>query len=443
MEMNRWKSIFDADTFVQTMAYAMPDDGTCPGDGFMTGYGSVSGRLVFAGVQDVSYLDGAFGCVSTAKISQTIKMAHKHGAPFILFMNASGARLSEGLNVLSGYGDMLRALNDASGEIPTICVIEGNCFGICATIAGLFDFVIMAEDSSFASVLSKEGPVSANGASKCGEEGFATFVCKQEEIADTILHFIDFLPDSAVSGTENYDGSQDDFNRPSIVCDQLKGNTDYDVRNMILEVADCNDWIELWANYAPELVVGFARFGGTVVGILANQTSVQNGALTIKACKKATSLIDFCDRFAIPLLTLTDCPGFSDEDKDTQGDLIQASSMLAQAFSSAKVPKLNIIVGRAYGSTLLLMNSKQLGADYVYAWDSAEISMITPAIGALMTYRKDIQTAASPVSKRLDAIDAYSKDQCNPVLAARQGFVDDIIPAVQTRARIISFYQMI
>ncbi len=443
MEMNRWKSIFDGDTFVQTLAYAMPEDGTCPGDGFMTGYGSVSGRLVFAGVQDVSYLGGALGSISTSKIARTIEMAHKHGAPFILFMKASGTRLSEGLTALSGYGEMLRALNDANGDIPTICVIEGNCFGLCATIAGLFDFVIMTEGDSFASVLTKEGPVSANAALRCGEEGFATFLCKQDEIADTILHFLDFLPDSVQSGTENYDGSQDEFNRPSSICDQLQGETLYDVRTILTELADGRDWIELWAHYAPELVTGFSRFGGRVVGIIANQRASGDGMLTIKACKKATAMIDFCDAFSIPLLTLTDCPGFSDEDSNTQGDLIQASSMLAQAFASSNVPKLNVIIGRAYATALMLMNSKQIGADYVYAWDTAGISMTTPEISALLTEHEIIQTADSPASKRAEVIETYRKNACSPVLAAQYGFVDDIIPAAQTRARIISFYQMI
>lgn len=443
MEMNRWKSIFDTDTFVQTLAYAMPEDSACPGDGYTTGYGAVSGRLVFAGVQDISYLGGALGHISTSKIARTIEMARKHGAPFILFAEASGTRLSEGLTALSGYGEVLQALTRATGEIPTICVIDGNCFGLCATIAGLFDFVIMTEECGYASVLSKEGPNASNAAIQCGKDGFATFVCKQDEVAGTILHFLDFLPDSAQSGTDNYDGSQDDFNRPSLVCDRLQGDIAYDVRDVLTDLADNGDWIELWKDYAPELVVSFARFGGKVVGVLANQSCKGNGALTIKACKKATTMIDFCEAFSIPLLTLTDCPGFSDENKNTQSDLTQASAMLAQAFAGSSVPKLNVIIGRAYAGALMLMNSKQMGADYVYAWETAGISMVTPEIAALISERDTIQTSSAPAEKRAELIELYRKNECSPILAAQKGFVDDIIPAVQTRARIINFYQMI
>ncbi|MBR5280794.1 MAG: hypothetical protein IKU26_07515 [Clostridia bacterium] len=443
MEINSWKSIFDTDTFVQTLAYAMPGEGACPGDGFMTGYGAVSGRLVFAAVQDLDYLGGAFGKVSASKIARSIEMAHKHGAPFVMFIKASGARLEEGLNILSGYGDILSALNKANDEIPTICVIEGNCFGVCATIAGLFDFVLMTKENSYASVLTKDGPVPENGASKCGEDGFATFVCKQEDLSATILHLLDFLPDNVQSGTEDYDGAQDNMNRPSVVCDQLQGSTDYNVQQILTEIADSGDWIELWKDYAAELIVGFARFGGKVVGVLANQPAVKEGALTIQACRKATAMIDFCDRFGIPLLTLTDCPGYFNNDKVPQGDLIQASSMLAQAFTGSSVPKLNVIVGRAYGSALLLMNSKQVGADYVYAWETAGINVITPEINVLLTEKEAIETADSPAAKRTELIEAYRKHACSPIVAAQQGFVDDIIPAVQTRARIISFYQMI
>ena len=156
-----------------------------------------------------------------------------------------------------------------------------------------------------------------------------------------------------------------------------------------------------------------------------------------------TTVIDFCDRFGIPLLTLTDCPGYFDGDNTAQGDLIQATSLLAHAFAGSNIPKLNVIIGRAYGSALLLMNSKQVGADYVYAWDTAGISLTTPEINALLSEKKTIETADSPAIKRAELIAFYQMNACSPVLAAQQGFVDDIIPAVQTRARIISFYQMI
>ncbi|MBP3391429.1 MAG: hypothetical protein J6L76_01410 [Clostridia bacterium] len=443
MEMNRWKSIFDTDTFVQTLAYAMPEDSSCPGDGFMTGYGAVAGRLVFAGVQDIACLGGTVGQVASLKIARTIEMAHKHGAPFILFMESSGTRFEEGLSALSGYGEMLRALNGANGEIPTVCVIDGNCFGVCATLAGLFDFVIMTEESGYASVLSKEGPNPKNNAAACAAEGFASMVCKKAEIADTILRLLDFLPDSIHSGTDDYDGSQDDFNRPSFVCDTLQTETSYDVRNMLTDLADNGRWIELWSTYGQEMVASFARFGGKVVGILANQPSVKNGALSMNACKKAAAMIDFCDRFTIPLLTLTNSPGYADEDAHAQGDLIQASSLLAQAFASSSIPKLNIITGRAYAGALLLMNSKQVGADYVYAWDTAGICMTTPEIGALLTKRDEIQASDSPIVTRAEVIENYKNHACSPILAAQNGFVDDIIPAGQTRARIINFFQMI
>lgn len=444
MEQTKWKSIFDEDTFVQTFAYSMPGDGVCAGDGVLTGYGAAFGRLAFAAVQSSEAI-GSIGAVHASKIAKTIEMATKHGAPFLLFMQTSGGRMDEGLDVLAGYGAMMQALSNANDEIPTICVIRGDCFGASATIASMFDFVIMIKNQSHASAVTavtEENREAATGTDTCSANGFASFVCSEDDLCDVVRHLFDFLPDNSTSGTEDYDGSTDDWNRPCSYCASILPDTSYDVRDVICELADYGDFLEIWSDFATAAVTGFARFGGRVIGVISNQSTVNEGKINEAVCRKIVMMIDYCDRFNIPLLTLTNCNGILNNLSDEQNGLSAATGLLASAFIRARVPKLNLIIGNAFGNGAILMNSREVGADYVFAWEQARISVTNPEVAALMVYRDEIAGGTDASKARLEAINKYKELYCLPIYAAQKGYIDDIIPAVQTRARIISVFQM-
>lgn len=444
MEQTKWKSIFDEDTFVQTFAYSMPDKGACAGDGVMTGYGAAFGRLAFAAVQS-SEASGSVGSVHASKITKTIEMATKHGAPFLLFMQSSGGRLDEGFDVLAGYGTMMQALSNANEEIPTVCIIQGDCFGASATLASMFDFVIMIENQSCASVVTavaEDNREAATGTVACSRNGFASFVCTEDDLCDVLRHLFDFLPDNRTSGTEDYDGSTDDWNRPCSYCASLLPDTPHDVRDVIRELADHGDFLEILPDFAMAAVTGFARFGGRVVGVIGNQSTVNAGTISEVVCRKMVMMIDYCDRFNIPLLTLTNCNGILNNLSDEQNGLSAATGSLASAFVRANVPKLNLIIGNAFGNGAILMNSREVGADYVFAWEQARISVTNPEVAALMVYRDEIAGKTDAITGRTEAINKYIEHHCLPIYAAKKGYIDDIIPAVQTRARIISIFQM-
>lgn len=441
MAQNMWQSIFDQDSFVQTFAYAMPETNSIPGDGVITGYGVVSDRLFFTAIQTG---DG-MGQIQATKIAKIIQLAIKQGAPFIFFMNSQGLRLEENFDALSGYGEILQAISLANSEIPTICVIEGNCIGTAATIASMFDFVIMIEGAGYASVrtgmtqLEYETNCNANA---CSANGFATIVCKKEDFPKCMEQLINYLPDNASTGTDDYDGCADDPNRYCSYCDSLQTEDCYDVRNVLREISDDQLFFEVWKDYAPSVVTAFARFGGKVTGIVANNTSVENGVIEDAVCKKISVMIDYCDRFSIPLVTLTNTIGLTNDDPADLTNLSASTALLATSYIHADIPKLNIIIGKAYGNSSLLINSHRTGADYVYAWKQASICIGKPEGMALLYYRDQISNAQDPVEARQQAIVAYKEQHCSPVFAAQKAYIDDVISAGETRARIINFIQM-
>ena len=438
MSLELWKSIFDEASFVQTFAYAMPDNNEMPGDGVITGYGAVSGRLVYTAVQTGDGL----GRIQAEKIAKIVQMATKRGAPFLFFMNTQGIRLDEGFDALSGYGTILQAISMANSEIPTVCCIEGNCFGTASVLASMFDFVIMPEDGSYASVQTSMDKTAYEGIASsqaCSRKGFATLRCAKEQLSDLIAKLIHYLPDNASSGTDNYDGTTDDVNRCCSYCESLRYDDVYDVRDVIKEIADNQLFLEVWNDYAPSVVTAFARFGGHVACIIANQPTEAGGMMNDASCKKASMIIDYCDRFSIPLITLVNTSGLSEDISEEQLNLSSSAALLATAYVHAEMPKLSMIIGKSYGNSCLLMNSRALGADYVYAWNHASICVGKPEVNALLYFTEDISNAADPVLRRNQAIETYRNQYCVP---AQKGYIDDIIAAGETRARIINFIQM-
>lgn len=446
MNIDILKELFDANTFVQTNSYIVSPstDVLEAGDGVITGYGSVDGRAVFAAIQDESVLKGAVGIAHAQKISKCVDMAVKTGSPFVFLINTAGARISEGLDALKGYGKIIKSLSRAIGEIPTISVITGKCVGAASIIASMTDFSVMSDDSYFAfsgqdslasTTLSDVKKVcDSNGVSKTGRVTLTA--SNRAECFAKVKELLCYLPDNCQSDILETETS-DDFNR-SINADKFDTFAEYDVKDLISQIADDGSYIELFPDYARSVSTCFAKIGNKSVCIIANQPSENNGVLDTNACSKISSVLAFCDKFNMPVVTLTNTCGFAVSVDEENNGLSSAAALLAASFANSEMTKINIITGKAYGSAYIVMNGKNTGADIVYAWDKADISVITPEAGALLVYNNEIKSSANPNDARKEYIQKYRDEFSTPYQAAYKGLVDDIISPAETRARIIS-----
>lgn len=446
MNIDILNELFDANTFVQTNSYIVSPSTEVleAGDGVITGYGSVDGRAVFAAIQDESVLKGAVGIAHAQKISKCVDMAVKTGSPFVFLINTAGARISEGLDALKGYGKIIKSLSRAIGEIPTISVITGKCVGAASIIASMTDFSVMSDDSYFAfsgqdslasTTLSDVKKVcDSNGVSKTGRVTLTA--SNRAECFAKVKELLCYLPDNCQSDILETETS-DDFNR-SINADKFDTFAEYDVKDLISQIADDGSYIELFPDYARSVSTCFAKIGNKSVCIIANQPSENNGVLDTNACSKISSVLAFCDKFNMPVVTLTNTCGFAVSVDEENNGLSSAAALLAASFANSEMTKINIITGKAYGSAYIVMNGKNTGADIVYTWDKADISVITPEAGALLVYNNEIKSSANPNDARKEYIQKYRDEFSTPYQAAYKGLVDDIISPAETRARIIS-----
>lgn len=446
MNIDILNELFDANTFVQTNSYIVSPSTEVleAGDGVITGYGSVDGRAVFAAIQDESVLKGAVGIAHAQKISKCVDMAVKTGSPFVFLINTAGARISEGLDALKGYGKIIKSLSRAIGEIPTISVITGKCVGAASIIASMTDFSVMSDDSYFAfsgqdslasTTLSDVKKVcDSNGVSKTGRVTLTA--SNRAECFAKVKELLCYLPDNCQSDILETETS-DDFNR-SINADKFDTFAEYDVKDLISQIADDGSYIELFPDYARSVSTCFAKIGNKSVCIIANQPSENNGVLDTNACSKISSVLAFCDKFNMPVVTLTNTCGFAVSVDEENNGLSSAAALLAASFANSEMTKINIITGKAYGSAYIVMNGKNTGADIVYAWDKADISVITPEAGALLVYNNEIKSSANPNDARKEYIQKYRDEFSTPYQAAYKGLVDDIISPAETRVRIIS-----
>lgn len=446
--MNRdiLNELFDPNTFVQTNSYAVSPltDGVEGGDGVITGYGSIDGRAVFAAIQDETVLKGSVGITHANKISSCIDFAVKSGSPFIFLIDTAGARINEGLDVLAGYGKIIKSLSSAIGVIPTISIITSSCTGASSIIASMTDFTIMSDDGYFGfsgknalsstSLNDIKNICSSKGNSKYGKVSLTA--ANRTECFDKAKKLLDYIPDNC--NTLPYDTDiNDDINR-SVNTSEFQTFKEYDVRDLIKQISDNYDYIEISSEYAQNVVTCFSRIGNKSVCIIANQPSFNQGLLNTDACDKISSILAFCDKFSIPVVTLTNTAGFEVSiDEEIKG-LSSSAALLAASFANSDITKINIITGKAYGSSYIVMNGKNTGADIVYAWDKADISVITPEAGALLVFNDDIKASADPKKAREEFIKKYRSEYTTPLHAAYKGLVDDVIAPSETRARIIS-----
>ncbi|MDP4181487.1 MAG: carboxyl transferase domain-containing protein [Bacillota bacterium] len=460
----RINTLFDENSFVEIDAFVETrsiefgmQKKKVAGDGVVTGYGTVNGRLVFVSSQDFTVIGGSLGEMHARKITKVMDMAVKMGAPFLSINDSGGARIEEGIDSLSGFGDIFFRNTLASGVIPQISVIMGPCAGGAVYSPAITDFVFMVEKTSQMFITGPQVIKAVTGEDVTFEKlggaethnsisGVAHFKSSSEmECIEEIKRLIGFLPDNNLSDAPI--GCQcDDANRIPEELNEIipdGANKPYDMIEIIEKIVDNGDFLEIQKHFAKNIIIGFGRLNGGTVGIVANQPKFMAGVLDVNSSDKAARFIRFCDAFNIPLITLTDVPGYLPGVGQEHNGVIRHGAKLLYSFSEATVPKINVIVRKAYGGAYIAMNSKHLGADMVFAWPTGEIAVMGPDGAANIIFRKEIQSAADPVEARNAKIDEYRNKFSNPYVAAARGYVDDVIEPATTRVRLINALEML
>jgi len=451
-------SFIELDAFVthRCSEFDMPKT-QIPGEGVVTGYGTVDGRLIYVYAQDFTVIGGSLGEQHAAKICKVMDMALKMGAPIVGINDSGGARIQEGLDALKGFGEIFRRNTASSGVIPQISVILGPCAGGAVYSPAICDFIFMVDNTSqmfitgpsvIKAVTGEDVGFNELGGAEphSNKSGVAHFRCPSEDDCFAqVKQLLEYLPSNNLENAPYYECS-DDLNRLSNRLDEIvpeDANKPYDMTETIHEIVDGGEFFEVHKDFAKNIVVGFGRVNGGTVGIIANQPKFVAGSLDVDSSDKGARFVRFCDAFNVPIVTFTDVPGYLPGVAQEHSGIIRHGAKLLYAFSEASVPKINVIVRKAYGGAYIAMNSKHLGADMVFAWPSAEIAVMGPDGAANIIFRKDIAASDDPVSARSEKIEEYREKFANPYVAAARGYVDDVIEPSETRPRIISALEML
>lgn len=458
----RMEALFDDDTFVEIndmITSRAVDFGMeakkRPGDGVITGYGKIHGRTVFASSQDFTVGGGSLGEAHAGRICRAMDKAMEMKAPFVSINDSGGARIEEGIDALSGYGDIFYRNTIASGVIPQISVILGPCAGGACYSPAICDYIFMTEETSQMYITGPSVVQSVTGevisSSDLGGaavhstvSGVAHFVYKDDlECLNGVRKLLGYLPQNNERIPMEVHGRERD--RTGNLTDIVPSNSKkaYDVRDVLAAFIDENSFMEVQQDFARNIVVGFARLAGRTVGIVANQSAYMAGSLEINASDKAARFIRFCDCFNIPLLTLVDVPAFLPGSQQEHSGIIRHGAKLLYAYSEATVPKVSLIMRKAYGGAYIAMNSKSIGADVVYAWPIAEIAVMGAAGAVSIIGKKAINMAEDPHAKKKELLEEYNKKFMNPYIAAQRGYVDEVILPEETRQKIISAFDML
>lgn len=430
---------------------------TAPADGVVTGYATIDSRPVYLYSQDFTVRGGSLGEMHAKKITKVMDMAMKMGCPILCINDSGGARIQEGIDSLSGYGEIFYRNTMASGVIPQISVILGPCAGGAVYSPALTDFIFMVDNISKMFITGPQVVQAATGEQVTEEElggarahnqtsGVAHFkYLSEEECFAGIRSLLSYLPQNNLEDTLIYDNN-DDLNRLAPELNSMipdNPNKSYDVKEVIQQIVDNGEFLEVQSLFAQNMVIGFARLNGKPIGLIANQPKVKAGALDIDASDKTARFIRFCDCFNIPIVTLTDVPAFLPGVDQEHSGIIRHGAKLLYAYSEATVPKINVILRKAYGGAYIAMSSKHLGTDLVYAWPTAEIAVMGSEGAANIIFRKDIEKAEDPITKRREKIQEYRNRFTNPYAAAARGYIDDVIEPEATRPRLISALEML
>ncbi|HPW99516.1 MAG TPA: carboxyl transferase domain-containing protein [Sedimentibacter sp.] len=456
--------LLDQGSFVEMDAYVEHrctnfgmDKKKMPGDGVVSGYGTIDGRLVYIFAQDFTVIGGSLGEMHAAKIVKTQQMALKVGAPLIGINDSGGARIQEGVDALSGYGKIFYNNTIASGVIPQISVILGPCAGGAVYSPAITDFVFMVKNTSKMFITGPNVIETVTGEKVSAEDlggamthntisGVAHFVDETEE--DCIEHIkklLSFLPQNNLETTP-VQKVTDNINRIDESLNEIipeNPNKAYDMKSIIFTLADNGEFLEYQPYYAQNIITGFMRLNGRSIGVVASQPKVLAGCLDINASDKAARFIRTCDAFNIPLLSLMDVPGFLPGTNQEYGGIIRHGAKMLYSFSEATVPKVTVITRKAYGGSYIAMCNRELGADMVMAWPTAEIAVMGPDGAANIIFKKEIDEAEDKNAKRKEKIEEYRDTVANPYIAAARGYVDAVIEPSETRKRIISSFDML
>jgi propionyl-CoA carboxylase beta chain len=427
-----------------------------PGDGVVSGFGRVDGRLVYVFAQDFTVFGGSLSETNARKICKVMDLAVKMGAPVVGLNDSGGARIQEGVASLGGYADIFLRNTLASGVVPQISAIMGPCAGGAVYSPAITDFNVMVKDTSYMFVtgpdvirtvtheeVTKEelgGALTHNSRS-----GVAHFAVEDDRACLALIReLLSYVPSNNLEepptrGTEDPADREDTSLDALVPADPAKP---YDMRRVVLAVVDDRRFLEVHEHFAPNLVVGFARFGGRSVGIVANQPAHLAGCLDIDASVKGARFVRFCDAFNIPLVTFEDVPGFLPGTAQEYGGIIRHGAKLLYAFAEATVPKVTVITRKAYGGAYCVMSSKHIRTDVNYAWPQAEIAVMGPegAVGVL--YRRELAAAADREALRTQKVAEFREKFANPYVAADRGFVDEVIEPRHTRRKIAAGLEM-
>jgi propionyl-CoA carboxylase beta chain len=417
-----------------------------PGDGVVTGYGTINGRLVFVFSQDFTVFGGSLSEAHAEKICKIMDQAMRVGAPVIGLNDSGGARIQEGVASLAGYADVFQRNVLASGVVPQISLIMGPCAGGAVYSPAMTDFIFMVKDSSYMFVTGPDVVKTVTHESVTQEElGGAVTHTTRSGVADLafendveallqLRRFVDFLPASnrAAPPVRPTTDSPDRIEPSLDTLIPANPNKPYDMKELILKIVDDGDFFELQPSYARNIIIGFARMEGATVGIVANQPLVLAGCLDIDSARKAARFVRFCDCFEIPILTLVDVPGFLPGTAQEYGGIIKHGAKLLFAFAEATVPKVTLITRKAYGGAYDVMSSKHLRGDVNFAWPTAEIAVMGPKGAVEIIFRGDMGDPAKIEARTQE----YREKFANPFIAASRGFIDDVITPHGTRRRI-------
>jgi propionyl-CoA carboxylase beta chain len=426
------------------------------GDGVITGYGTINGRLTYVFSQDFTVFGGSLSETHAEKICKIMEMSMKNGAPIIGLNDSGGARIQEGVVSLGGYADIFYRNVQASGVVPQLSAIMGPCAGGAVYSPAITDFILMVENTSYMFVTGPNVVKTVTHEEVSSEElggavthatksGVTHFACANE--LDAISHvkkLLSYMPQNCEETPYNLPYEPTEESRPSL-NEILPQNVaqPYDIREVITTVVDTDTFLEVHAAYAENMVVGFARLAGRSIGIIANQPAYLAGVLDNHASVKAARFVRFCDCFNIPLLVFEDVPGFLPGTDQEWNGIITNGAKLLYAFSEATVPRITVITRKAYGGAYDVMNSKHIGADLNYAWPSAEIAVMGAKGAAEIIFKREISSAENPQEKWLEKEKLYSDIFANPYRAAERGFVDEVIAPSQTRIKLIKAFKML
>ncbi len=449
--------LFDPDSFNEIDTLVLPryesymgGKSSRYGDGVITGYGLVGGRQVFAAAQDASVMGGSLGEMHAQKIVKAMQMALSYGCPFVALNDSGGARIQEGVDSLGGYARIFDANCESSGVIPQLSVILGPCAGGAVYSPGLTDFIFMTENSYMfitgpevvRSVMQENVSQEELGGGRihATESGVAHFLSHDDkECLLKVRELLSYLPSNNMSDPP-YVPPRDD---PERRCPELEDlvpvdpQKPYDVRGVIASIVDDGRFFEVHELWAANMVAGFARLDGFVVGIVANQPMVLAGTVDIKASLKATHFLRLCDAYNIPIITLQDVPGFLPGTSQEYGGIIRNGARMIYAYSEATVPKLMLILRKSYGGAYCVMSSKGLRGDLIYAWPNAELAVMGASGAVNILFRNEVKEAADPKARNAELVRNYQEQFNNPYVAASRGLIDDVIEPRDSRRILI------